>query len=95
MSRACNSRSTQADASLHETGDCMLCMHILQVVNGPSHPGAVGNPPSSITPPSPRVQGMGSQEPSGWRDLLQREGPDKWAQAIRQHKGALVTDTTM
>lgn len=65
------------------------------VVNGPSHPGAVGNPPSSITPPPPKVQGMGSQAPSGWRELLLKEGPDKWAQAIRQHKGVLITDTTM
>ncbi|KAA6420341.1 MAG: pyruvate carboxylase [Trebouxia sp. A1-2] len=65
------------------------------VVNGPSHPGAVGNPPSLITPPPPHVQGMGSQPPSGWRDLLLREGPEKWGQAIRAHKGALITDTTM
>ncbi|KAL3135464.1 hypothetical protein ABBQ38_005949 [Trebouxia sp. C0009 RCD-2024] len=65
------------------------------VVNGPSHPGAVGNPPSLITPPSPKVQGMGSQAPAGWRELLLKEGPEKWAHAIRQHKGVLITDTTM
>jgi len=38
---------------------------------------------------------MGSQPPSGWRDLLVKEGPEKWGQAIRAHKGALITDTTM
>lgn len=38
---------------------------------------------------------MGSQPPSGWRELLLKEGPDKWAQAIRHHQGTLITDTTM
>lgn len=66
-----------------------------QVVNGPSHPGAVGNPPSSITPTPPHVQGMGSSTPSGWMDVLAKEGPEKWAQAVRKHKGVLITDTTM
>lgn len=67
----------------------------MQVVNGPSHPGAVGNPPSSITPTPPHVQGLGSSTPSGWMDVLSKQGPEKWAQAVRQHKGVLITDTTM
>ena len=86
--QACNSRFAVNSPDSHVA-------HLLQVVNGPSHPGAVGNPPSSITPPPPKVQGMGSQAPSGWRELLLKEGPEKWAHAIRQHKGVLITDTTM
>jgi pyruvate carboxylase len=43
-----------------------------------------GSPSSSPTPP-----------PSGWRDVLLRDGPDGWARAVRAHKGVLITDTTM
>ena len=66
-----------------------------QVVNGPSHPGAVGAPPAKLTPPPPAVPGGSHAAPlSGWRDLLVAEGPAAWAKAVRQHPGVLLTDTT-
>ena len=67
----------------------------LQVVNGPSHPGAVGAPPSRIHPALPVIPGMDAQQKSGWRDLLTQQGPEAWAKAVREHKGLLLTDTTM
>eukprot|EP00891_Asterochloris_glomerata_P005106 jgi/Astpho2/5106/fgenesh1_pm.00073_%23_5_t len=66
-----------------------------QVVNGPSHPGAVGAPPSRITPALPVIPGMDVQQKTGWRDLLTQQGPEAWAKAVREHKGLLLTDTTM
>ncbi|KAL8184295.1 UNVERIFIED_CONTAM: hypothetical protein K2H54_012319 [Gekko kuhli] len=35
-----------------------------------------------------------SGPPSGFRDILLREGPSGFAKAIRQHKGLLLMDTT-
>ena len=64
------------------------------VVNGPSHPGAVGLPPATIVPPPPAVP-AGAERPAGWRDVLLKEGPEGWAKAVRAHKGVLLTDTTM
>ncbi len=63
------------------------------VVNGPSHPGAVGPPPATLVPSTPRSPG--GPVPGGWRDVLVKEGPEGWARAVRAHKGVLVTDTTM
>uniref|UniRef100_A0ACB8G8F7 Uncharacterized protein n=1 Tax=Sphaerodactylus townsendi TaxID=933632 RepID=A0ACB8G8F7_9SAUR len=34
------------------------------------------------------------EPPSGFRDILLREGPTGFAKAIRQHKGLLLMDTT-
>ncbi|MEW5308009.1 MAG: hypothetical protein WDW36_010371, partial [Sanguina aurantia] len=69
------------------------------VVNGPSHPGAIGPPPSKVTPPPPAVPLLIGMDPAapltGWRDVLLAEGPDGWAAAVRRHKGVLLTDTTM
>ena len=31
----------------------------------------------------------------GWRDVLVEKGPAGFAKAVRQHKGLLITDTTM
>lgn len=33
--------------------------------------------------------------PPGWRNILLEEGPESFAKAVRQHKGLLLTDTTM
>ncbi|CAL5223603.1 g6142 [Coccomyxa viridis] len=63
------------------------------VVNGPSHPGAVGLPPSKVTPPPPAVpKDIGTQH--SWRDVLLEKGPEGWAKDIRAHSGLLLTDTT-
>ena len=70
----------------------------LQVVNGPSHPGAVGPPPSKITPPPPAVpkgpSGGGPEPEKSWREILLEKGPEGWAKDIRAHSGLLLTDTT-
>lgn len=65
----------------------------MQVVNGPSHPGAVGLPPSKVTPPPPAVP-KGSPAEHSWRSVLQAKGPEGWAKDIRAHSGLLLTDTT-
>ena len=72
--------------------------HVLEyladlVVNGPSHPGAVGPPPATLVPQTPRSPA--GPPPGGWRDVLVKEGPEGWARAVRAHKGVLITDTTM
>jgi len=69
------------------------------IVNGPKHPGAVGAPPSRITPASPAMpRGVDTHlKPTGWRDYLLVHGPEGWAKAVREHRknnGVLVTDTT-
>ncbi len=63
------------------------------VVNGSSHPGAVGPEPATLVPAAPRAPG--GPPPTGWRDVLLKEGPEGWARAVRAHKGVLLTDTTM
>ncbi|CAG9460796.1 unnamed protein product [Pedinophyceae sp. YPF-701] len=68
-----------------------------QVVNGAKHPGAVGPPPSAIdvdAPAIPKELDIPTSELTGWRDILEAEGPEAWARAVREHKGALLTDTT-
>ncbi|EFN52428.1 hypothetical protein CHLNCDRAFT_138936 [Chlorella variabilis] len=71
-----------------------------QVVNGAQHPGAVGPPPAKVAPaPPPLPPGADPHiVPAGWRDYLLTHGPEKWAQAVREHRqtrGVLLTDTTM
>jgi hypothetical protein len=69
---------------------------IIQVVNGPDHPGAVGAPPAKYTPPAPAVpEDLAGQQLHGWREVYLREGPEGWAKAVRAHPGLLLTDTTM
>ena len=63
------------------------------VVNGPSHPGAVGPEPATLVPSAPRSPA--GSPPAGWRDVLVKDGPEGWARAVRAHKGTLITDTTM
>ena len=75
------------------------------VVNGPQHAGAVGPPPSEVDPtipdPAPLIESLGAGEVHaetgqlrGWRDVLQAEGPEGYARALRAHSGLLLTDTT-
>lgn len=66
------------------------------VVNGPDHPGAVGPEPSKFVPtPLAAPEHLETTKLAGWRDVLTQKGPDGWAQAVRAHKGVLITDTTM
>lgn len=74
----------RAQKLLHYLGHVM--------VNGPTTPIPVNARPSAIDPVVPSVP-LG-QPPSGYRDILLREGPSGFAKAIRQHKGLLLMDTT-
>ncbi len=76
----------------------LLCLLLAtpQVVNGAKHPGAVGAPPSRITPAAPEVpEELRGTPLTGWREVYTKQGPDAWAKAVRGHKGVLLTDTTM
>eukprot|EP01124_Arcella_intermedia_P026976 TRINITY_DN5194_c0_g1_i1.p1 TRINITY_DN5194_c0_g1~~TRINITY_DN5194_c0_g1_i1.p1 ORF type:complete len:1188 (-),score=247.95 TRINITY_DN5194_c0_g1_i1:6-3569(-) len=74
-------------------------------VNGTAavHPGAEGAPPENVFPrtliPRPyRITEQGApkiQPPSGWKQILTKEGPKGFAKKIREHKHLLITDTTM
>uniref|UniRef100_A0AAF5CQG3 Pyruvate carboxylase n=1 Tax=Strongyloides stercoralis TaxID=6248 RepID=A0AAF5CQG3_STRER len=62
-------------------------------VNGPLTPLVTGDPPKNVEPPIPETSNK--PLPKGFRDILIKEGPEKFARAIRRNKGCLVTDTTM
>src|SRR5690606_30596144 len=62
------------------------------IVNGPTTPWISDTPPGRIVPQVPAIPR--ENPPEGWRQVLVREGPAKFAQAVRQHPGLLVTDTT-
>ncbi|XP_033030281.1 pyruvate carboxylase, mitochondrial isoform X2 [Lacerta agilis] len=74
----------RAQKLLHYLGHVM--------VNGPITPIPVNARPSPIDPVIPSIP-LG-QPPTGFRDVLLREGPSGFAKAIRQHRGLLLMDTT-
>lgn len=61
------------------------------VVNGPTS-FMTDIPPSKIKVEPPPLKF--EQPPLGLRDILQREGPEGFAKAVRAKKGLLITDTT-
>lgn len=66
-----------------------------QVVNGADHPGAIGPPPANFVPPPASIPESLVDTPlTGWKSVLDEEGPEGWAKAVRNHKGVLLTDTT-
>ncbi|XP_066501724.1 pyruvate carboxylase a isoform X2 [Hoplias malabaricus] len=74
----------RAQKLLHYLGHVM--------VNGPTTPIPVKAKPSSIDPVVPTVP-LGDP-PTGFRDVLLREGPEGFAKAVRSHQGLLLMDTT-
>jgi len=68
-----------------------------------SHDQLPATPAFREIPPSKVASGFSYQldgktantATDGWRPLLQSHGPEAFAQAVRQHQGVLVTDTTM
>ncbi|KAL3872702.1 hypothetical protein ACJMK2_035909 [Sinanodonta woodiana] len=73
------------------------------MVNGPSTPLATKLRPSEIIPTvpaipvdpySPSVGSKAQPPPEGWRNILNKEGPEGFAKAVRKHKGLLLMDTT-
>jgi len=70
------------------------------IVNGPKHPGAVGPPPPKLDPVAPSIPSDADPNitPSGWRDVIIKQGPEGWASSVREHRktrGVLLTDTTL
>lgn len=78
-------------------------------MNGPLTPLVTDLKPKNVTPVVPhtpvgkklkitqltnRIFRLDREPPTGFRDLLVKEGPDAFAKAIRNHKGCLLTDTT-
>ena len=82
------------------SGSSKLLSYLAEmIVNGPNHPGATGDAPAKLIPTPPALPPGADPQlmPSGWRDLLIRQGPEGWAQAVREHRrtrGVLITDTT-
>lgn len=62
------------------------------IVNGPMVPGSNSVIPERVEPEIPQHEE--SLPPTGLRDVLQKEGPEAFARAVREHPGVLVTDTT-
>ena len=64
-------------------------------VNGSSHPGAVGPAPTCAEPPVPEPKkSLAQLKDTGFKAILDKEGPAAFAKAVRQHKGLLIMDTT-
>uniref|UniRef100_A0AC35TWS7 Pyruvate carboxylase n=1 Tax=Rhabditophanes sp. KR3021 TaxID=114890 RepID=A0AC35TWS7_9BILA len=61
-------------------------------VNGPMTPLVTGDSPKDVKPPVPSIKNQ--PPPKGFRDLLLKQGPQKFAQTLRRHQGCLITDTT-
>lgn len=65
------------------------------VVNGHPMPGADKTKVSASLPaPIPPALGINTPAPFGWRNVLQKLGPEGFARAIRQHPKPLFGDTT-
>lgn len=64
------------------------------LVNGPSTPLPTNLLPPRIDPSPPHVP-TDVPPPRGWRNTLVEQGPDAFAKAVREHRGLLLTDTTM
>ncbi|KAJ1680438.1 pyruvate carboxylase [Spiromyces aspiralis] len=72
------------------------------IVNGCQIQGKISDPlPNLEEPAIPTLYNddglpvdVTTTPPSGWRQVLLREGPKAFAQAVRRHKGALIMDTT-
>lgn len=77
-----------------------LLYYLAQVmVNGPQTPLATNLQPSDVVPSVPQLpfeemHTMAPAPPTGWRDVLVKEGPEAFAKKVREHKGLLLMDTT-
>lgn len=71
------------------------------VVNGSSIKGQVGEPKLSGEALIPEIHRDGKvidvnhvDPPSGWKQVLESEGPEAFARQVRNYKGTMITDTT-
>uniref|UniRef100_A0A2P2HWL7 Pyruvate carboxylase n=1 Tax=Hirondellea gigas TaxID=1518452 RepID=A0A2P2HWL7_9CRUS len=63
------------------------------LVNGSLTPLATNIKPAKITPSVPQTP-VASPPPEGFKRILDRDGPEGFAKAVRAHKGLLLMDTT-
>ena len=71
-------------------------------VNGSSIKGQMGEPKLKGDIIKPKIVGPDGKTPldvsrpcqQGWKNVLDREGPDAFARAVRANKGCLIMDTT-
>lgn len=64
------------------------------LVNGtPKALGATGPPPSTVNPMIPTIDPV-AKEKKSLKQIFDIEGPEAFAQAVRQNDGLLITDTT-
>ena len=66
------------------------------VVNGSQIVGQVGEPQLKGEAILPTLKGIDLSTPcqKGWRNILEKEGPEAFAKAVRANKGTLIMDTT-
>ncbi|XP_043232685.1 pyruvate carboxylase, mitochondrial-like isoform X2 [Amphibalanus amphitrite] len=63
------------------------------LVNGPSTPLATPLQPAVVHVQPPEVDVI-AEPPRGWKYIIDTEGPEGFAKAVRQHPGLLLMDTT-
>lgn len=70
-------------------------------VNGSSIKGQIGLPKLNTQPNIPKIRNckgdivdISTPPPTGWRDILLKEGPEGFARQVRQFRGTLLMDTT-
>ncbi|CAG8657539.1 9633_t:CDS:10 [Cetraspora pellucida] len=72
------------------------------VVNGSSIKGQIGEPsfkqplylPTIRSQDGPEPVDLSSPPERGWRHIIQEQGPEAFAKAVREYKGVLIMDTT-
>ncbi|XP_014676191.1 PREDICTED: pyruvate carboxylase, mitochondrial-like [Priapulus caudatus] len=64
------------------------------IVNGPQTPLATTLLPSRTEPKLPETPGQRVPPPKGYKHILDTEGPEAFARAVRKHEGLLLMDTT-
>ena len=85
-----------APGSAHGNRAIKLLNYVANLaVNGhPAELGATG-PPCEVTDPVvPELSQPPPPVPEGWKQVLERDGPDAFAKKVRAHDGLLLTDTT-
>lgn len=65
-----------------------------QVVNGPMTPLGAPRRPERTEPPVPMPRSTANGAGANLKSILQRDGPEAFARAVRDHPGVLFTDTT-
>ncbi|CCK72934.1 pyruvate carboxylase 2 KNAG_0M00810 [Huiozyma naganishii CBS 8797] len=89
---------------VHSRNRAQKLLHYLAdlAVNGSSIKGQVGLPRLNKVPDVPHLHDENNNPinvhvtapPSGWRDVLLRDGPEAFAKQVRQFSGTLLMDTT-